>query len=282
MLISLSNDSMFRKLTAYTYKLVDKMVIPIVFPIIVDINKLDNPKWVGEFLGRLNTINICGEYWAKKKDKAEFSHVIHTLCHEIGHAVHYNYLAYVPQYLPRKDPKLTWAHYNKDGSENFAECFADYCIAVFEGEEAIIINSGRLNKMRGLLEKIKESGCKIVTINEGGEFQIDRRTNRRSINKNRNTNLERNINYPYAQALQEVYKKDIVEGPINDIIIEGEYLDIPDEDLKYVHDFLNPAISEERKIKLIGKRRLERVYKSLRNYGIEPSDYIASFDQEMV
>lgn len=37
MLISLSNDSMFKKLTAYTYKLVDKMVIPIVLPIIVDI-----------------------------------------------------------------------------------------------------------------------------------------------------------------------------------------------------------------------------------------------------
>lgn len=278
MLITLSDDYAFKKMTAYTYKLVDKTIIPIVFPIIVDLKKLDNPHWIGEYSRRFNMICVSSEYWMKKKDEADLQKVVHTLCHEIGHAVHFNYLAYVPQYLPRKNPRATWAHYNKDGSENFAECFADYCIAIFEGAEERIANSSRLNKMRVLLEKIKESGCKTRIINYDGEFQIDKRINRQYINQYSSTNIEHNVSYPYAQTLEAVYKKEIIDGPINDISIEKEGFGIPDEELHYVYDYLNPEISEERKIELIGKRRLGRVYKSLRDHGIKPEDYIVPFD----
>lgn len=278
MLISLSNDSMFRKLTNYTYKLVDKLIIPILFPIIVDLKKLDNPYWAGEFSGRYNAIYISDDYWLRNNTDAKLKGVIHTLCHEIGHAIYFNYLANKPQYLPRKDPNWLWAHYNKNGNENFAECFADYCMATFDGEKERISNSKRLDKMRAILEKVKIEGCKIVTINEAGEFYVDKQTTRKSINRLRNIYVERNVSYPYAQLLQDEYIKEIVNGPINDIGIENEYFDIPDDELHYVYDYLNPEISEKRKIKLIGKRRLGNVYKTLRKYGIKPEDYITPFD----
>lgn len=76
-----------------------------------------------------------------------------------------------------------------------------------------------------------------------------------------------------------MYKKEIIDSPINDIRIENEYFGIPDEELYCVHDYLNPEISEKQKIKLIGRTSLRRVYRTLRKHGINPEvDIISLLD----
>lgn len=273
MYIIIPKEGTFRKLVAYTYKLINTMVIPIAFPTIVDLEKL-SPNFAGEYRRRSNMILIDEGYWLRNKNDAKFECVVHTLCHEIGHAVHFNYLSNVVQYLPRKDPDRLWEHYNKNGSENFAECFADYCEAIFNGEEESIVNSKRLTKMKAILEQIESGGCRVVSFNENGEYLLDKRACRQYLDIYRRTDISYGQDYPYSRALEEVNKREIVQSPINDLYIENEHFDIPDNELHFVYDYLNPEISEERKIKLIGKRRLRNIYNTLRIFGIYPEDYI--------
>lgn len=79
-----------------------------------------------------------------------------TLLHEIGHSIHYHYFGYRPQYLRRKHKGDIRYYCNSNQKESFAECFKDYCNAVYKGKQKKIEKSERLSKMNRILKEKKE------------------------------------------------------------------------------------------------------------------------------
>lgn len=279
MLITLSNDGSLNRTAENTYKLIENLIIPINFPLIVDFERPEHHEkkyiWVGLYDGLKNIIYIDKAYWLSKLDNESIKEAIHLLCHEIGHAIHFNYLANKPQYLRRKDPNITWLHYNKNGAENFAECFADYCMAVFEGRLDEILDSKRLSRMQEILKDIKSNACQVVTYNDSGSFYMDNHSWRRSNLMTNISYISRDVTYPFTEHLKTIRKDTILKSHISDIYMPyGVDKRCIKAGWSHVADILDPSISEEEKIKKLGKRNLKDIYDSLQNLDIDVEDYV--------
>lgn len=71
-----------------------------------------------------------------------------TIIHEIGHWVHWVYFGYQPKYI-RGRSKSKRGHDRKNGTENFATAFQQYC----QGQ--LMITSARYKKMDEIVKEVK-------------------------------------------------------------------------------------------------------------------------------
>lgn len=133
---------------------INKEILPIPLGLEITIKKAplfrENPQVVGFYTWELNAI-VLNPVLFDLDDKQIYS----TIFHEIGHAVHFKYLDYRPQYLPRKHHGDRDYYCNTNQKESFAQCFADYCIARKKGKLSKIGKSKRLNKMDKIINELK-------------------------------------------------------------------------------------------------------------------------------
>ena len=103
-------------------------------------------------------IHICKDYIEASTKKE----TLKTYYHEIGHYIHDVYFGYEPQYIPRKHHGDKDLYCNKNHKESFAECFADYMMAIRKDKMKKIRKSKRLSKMHSLVQEINQRQLDLV------------------------------------------------------------------------------------------------------------------------
>ena len=205
-----SGDGDFYRMVLQTTQLIERFVIEMRMPTIIALDDCPPKRnWVGLYCSSHNEISIDKDYWCKNKNENGIKRVIHTLCHEIGHAVHFVYLADKAQYLERAHRGSRSYHCNLNSKESFAECFADYCFAVFENDTGKIAKSKRLSKMGRILKNIIVNGYEVLVRSDCGLFM------------RKNGSLAQNRNSRYSDAIVEGKNKLI--NPFADKLRQGFY-----------------------------------------------------------
>ena len=133
---------------------VNKEILPLPDGLKIKIKKtevfISHPHVVGYYMPMQNMIYISPALFMLSKKQ-----IYSTIFHEIGHAIHFVYLDYRPQYLPRKHHGDRDYYCNTNQKESFAQCFADYCLAVKKKKSSKIEKSRRLSKMDKILENLR-------------------------------------------------------------------------------------------------------------------------------
>lgn len=133
-------------------------ILPIHFPLDIEIQRVNrmkkNPNVMGIFMvkNRRSIIYINPDLF-QLSDKDIYK----VIFHEIGHAIHFNYLDYLPQYLPRKHHGDMSYYCNSNQKESFAECFADYMWKLKKDKYQKIITNKRLTKMDKIINNLRSN-----------------------------------------------------------------------------------------------------------------------------
>jgi len=274
MIVCISNgDGDFFRMVAQTADLVERLVLDLKFQVTVDLCDEHKGSWIGLYKRNQNYIHIDRNHWNKCKNKAGIKMVMHTLCHEIGHAVHFNYLAYKPQYLARKYKGSRTYHCNKDSTESFAECFADYCMAVFEEKYDKIANSKRLSKMGRIINDIINGGYEVKTTVCYGEYVIKENNYRLFLATSSDGTIccgkDKLIN-PFVDKLKEAKVKELSSYRIDEIGLPKWCSDAcVRAGCEYVRDFATRDAISKINVRKIGKGNLDFVLKKLRTNGFD-------------
>ena len=261
-------------MVSQTLELIERFVIEIKVPVYIDINGDHTKSWAGLYVNRKNLIYIDKDYWLTNKNEVGIKRVIHTLCHEVGHAVHFIYLANKPQYLERAYKGNRRYHCNLNSKESFAECFADYCFAIFEDKKDVIAKSKRLSKMGRILKTIINNGYKVLITNSSGEYATTDSTWFQYRNGHFNDYIvqkkELTLQNPFTNKMKQGFLENLINCRIDEIGLAWLCSDACIRaGYKYVSDFTTKEKLENIKVRKIGKRNLDTVVDTLRRCGIE-------------
>lgn len=138
-----------KKYIEKSYKFINS-IIPITYSLNIQICQTKSMKHNFNIMGLYNSKNntiYINPYLFQLSDKEIYK----VIFHEIGHSIHFNYLDYIPQYLPRKHHGDMSYYCNSNQKESFAECFADYMWKLYNNKMNKIIHNKRLAKMHKIL-----------------------------------------------------------------------------------------------------------------------------------